>query len=149
MTSFDTIGKRTIREIDRDKVTGLAAFGDDVALPGTLHGLVLRSPYAHAKILSIDTRRALKVDGVKAVITNADFPELRTGGAGDIAKDNLAWDKVLFHGHGVAAVAATSEAAACKALKKIKVKYEPLPHVTDCHGSCRGDTAFHALQTHI
>ena len=108
MTSYETIGQRTIREIDRDKVTGLAAFGDDVTLPGTLHGLVLRSPYAHAKILSIDTRRALKVDGVKAVITNADFPELRTGGAGDIAKDNLAWDKALFHGHGVAAVAATT-----------------------------------------
>jgi CO/xanthine dehydrogenase Mo-binding subunit len=131
VTSYETIGRRTIREIDRDKVTGQAAFGDDVTLPGTLHGLVLRSPHAHAKIRSIDTRRALKVKGVKAVITNADFPELRTGGAGDIAKDNLAWDKVLFHGHGVAAVAATTEAAARKALKKIKIDYEPLPHVTD------------------
>ena len=70
MTSFETIGQRTIREIDRDKVTGQAAFGDDVTLPGTLHGLVLRSPHAHAKILSIDTRRALKVKGVKAVVTS-------------------------------------------------------------------------------
>lgn len=139
MTSFETIGQRTIREIDRDKVTGQAAFGDDVTLPGTLHGLVLRSPHAHAKILSIDTRRALKVKGVKAVVTNADFPELRTGGAGDIAKDNLAWDKVLFHGHGVAAVAATTEAAARKALRKIKVAYEPLPHVTDLDAAMAED----------
>ena len=139
MTSYQTIGQRTVREIDRDKVTGQAAFGADVTLPGTLHGLVLRSPYAHANILSIDTRRALKVDGVKAVITNRDFPELRTGGAGDIAKDNLAWDKALFHGHGIAAVAATSEAAARKALKKIKVKYEPLPHVTDIDAAMAED----------
>ena len=90
MSSYTTIGQRTIREIDRDKVTGQAAFGDDVTLPGTLCGLMLRSPHAHANILSIDTRRALKVKGVKAVITNADFPELRTGGAGDFAKDNMA-----------------------------------------------------------
>ena len=90
MSNYQTIGQRTIREIDRDKVTGAAVFGNDITLPGTLVGLVLRSPHAHARIRSIDTRKALKVKGVKAVITNADFPELRAGGAGDFAKDNLA-----------------------------------------------------------
>ena len=139
MSNFQTIGQRPIREIDRDKVTGAAVFGNDVTLPGTLVGLVLRSPHAHARIRAIDTRKALKVKGVKAVITNADFPELRTGGAGDIAKDNLAWDKVLFHGHGVAAVAATSTEAANKALKKIRVDYEVLPHVTDLEAAMADD----------
>jgi len=139
MTSFETIGQRPIREIDRDKVTGAAVFGNDITLPGTLVGLVLRSPHAHAKIRSIDTSRALKVKGVKSVVTNADFPELRTGGAGDIAKDNLAWDKVLFHGHGVAAVAATNQEAARKALRKIRVDYEPLAHVTDLDAAMADD----------
>jgi CO/xanthine dehydrogenase Mo-binding subunit len=139
MTSFETIGQRTIRVIDRDKVTGRAAFGNDVILPGSLEGLVLRSPHAHARILSIDTSKAKKSKGVKAVITAADFPELRAGGAGDIALDNLASSKVLFHGHGVAAVAATTEAAARKALKKIKVKYQTLPHVTDIDAAMADD----------
>lgn len=130
-TEFKTIGQRLRREDAIDKVTGRAAFGNDVSLPGALEGLVLRSPHAHAVILDIDTSRALKVKGVKAIITADDFPELRSGGAGDIARDNLAAGKVLYHGHGVAAIAATSFEAARKALKRIRVKYQPLPHVTD------------------
>jgi CO/xanthine dehydrogenase Mo-binding subunit len=136
---FHTIGTRPIREDARDKVTGRAAFGADVNLPNTLHGLVLRSPHAHARILRVKTGKARKVAGVKAIVTAADFPDLRPRGAGDIARDNLAREKVLFHGHGVAAVAATSEAAARKALKKIKVIYEPLPHVTDLDAAMRED----------
>jgi len=79
------------------------------------------------------------VKGVKAIVTAADFPELRTGGAGDIARDNLARDKVLYHGHGVAAAAATSIEAAKKALRKIRVVYEVLPHVTDIEAAMRPD----------
>ena len=130
-SAFQVIGQRARREDALDKVTGRAAFGNDVSLPGTLEGLVLRSPHAHAEILQIDTSKARKVKGVKAVVTAADFPELRSGGAGDIARDNLAKGKVLYHGHGVAAVAATSRQAAEKALRRIRVTYKPLPHVTD------------------
>ena len=126
---FETIGTRPPRVDAIDKVTGKALFGDDIQLQNALVGLVLRSPHAHANILSIDTRRAEKVPGVKAVITANDFPELRPGGAGDIAKDNLARSKVLYHGHGVAAVAASNLAAAKQALKLIKVKYEVLQPV--------------------
>jgi len=136
---YTTIGQRPVREDALDKVTGRAAFGDDLTLPDTLHGLVLRSPHAHARILKIDTSRALKSKGVKAVVTADDFPELRTGGAGDIARDNLARDKVLYHGHGVAAVAATSVADAQAALKKIRISYAPLPHVTDIDAAMRTD----------
>ena len=136
---YQTIGRRAVREADLDKVTGKAAFGSDVVLPNTLQGLVLRSPHAHARIISIDTSKAEKVKGVKAVVTAADFPELRPGGAGDIARDNLARTKVLYHGHGVAAVAATSAAAARKALGKIRVTYDPLPHVTDLEAAMAAD----------
>jgi CO/xanthine dehydrogenase Mo-binding subunit len=136
---YQTIGTRPIRQDTLDKVTGQAAFGDDVTLPNSLVGLVLRSPHAHAIIRKIDTSKARKVKGVKAIVTARDFPELRAGGAGDIARDNLASDKVLYHGHGVAAVAATSAAAARTALKKIKVSYEPLPHVTDIDAAMHDD----------
>lgn len=138
-SGFQTIGQRARREDALDKVTGRAAFGNDINLPGTLEGLVLRSPHAHAKILQIDTSKARKVKGVKAIVTAEDFPELRSGGAGDIARDNLAAGKVLYHGHGVAAVAATSRVAAEKALKRIRVKYQPLAHVTDLDEAMRPD----------
>ena len=137
--NFQTIGRRTARDADRDKVTGQSPFGADVTLPNTLEGLVLRSPHAHARILAIDTSKAMRSEGVKAIVTADDFPELRTGGAGDIFRDNLAQGKVLYHGHGVAAVAATSIAAARKALKKIKVTYQPLPHVTDIDAAMADD----------
>ncbi len=138
-SGFQTIGQRIRREDAIDKVTGRAAFGNDVRLPGMLEGYVLRSPHAHAEILEIDTARARKVKGVKAIITAEDFPELRSGGPGDIARDNLALGKVLYHGHGVAAVAATSPQAARKACKRIKVKYRVLPHVTDLDAAMHPD----------
>ena len=136
---YSTIGRRPIRQDALDKVTGRAVFGNDVSLPNMIHGLMLRSPHAHARIRSIDTSAALRVPGVKAVVTAEDFPELRSGGAGDIALDNLARGKVLYHGHGVAAVAATSLDAAKAALKKIKMVYQPLPHVTDLTAAMRDD----------
>jgi len=129
LRDYKTIGQRPIRPDAIDKVTGRAAFGDDLTLPGTLHGLVLRSPHAHARILRIDTARARALPGVKAVVTADDFPPLRPRGAGDIARDNLAQGKVLYHGHGVAAVAATSAAIARAALDLIEVDYDVLPHV--------------------
>src|SRR5512136_537257 len=71
---FKVIGTRPIRHDGVDKVTGRALYGADLRLPGMLYGAVLRSPHAHARILSIDTRAAEVLPGVKAVITARDFP---------------------------------------------------------------------------
>jgi|TARA_B100000315_G_scaffold245974_1_gene272678 CO/xanthine dehydrogenase Mo-binding subunit len=127
--SFEHLGSRPIRQDAADKVTGQARFGADFFLPNMLVGKVLRSPYAHAHIVSIDTGSALALPGVKAVVTADDFPDLPAGGIGDIARDNLAQGKVLYHGHGVAAVAARDRATAEAAIELIKVEYEVLTPV--------------------
>ena len=72
---FKYIGTRPERPDGWDKVTGKARFGADFSMPGMLHGAILRSPHAHAKILKIDATKALALKGVKAVVTRADFPE--------------------------------------------------------------------------
>ena len=73
---FKQVGSRPIRHDGLDKVTGRARFGADFTLPGTLQGVFVRSPHAHAKILGIDTSKAEKVPGVRAVITAADLPDI-------------------------------------------------------------------------
>ncbi len=137
---FRYIGTRPVRPDGLDKVTGRANFGADFTLPGMLHGRFLRSPHAHARILNIDLEAALAVPGVKAIVTGKDFPEVEPGdiqggeGAGDyhdLAVNVMARDKVLYHGHAVAAVAATSVRAAEQAIRAIKVEYEVLPAVLD------------------
>ncbi|HEY2047955.1 MAG TPA: hypothetical protein VGH03_01325, partial [Caulobacteraceae bacterium] len=70
------VGTRPVRPDGADKVTGRALYGADLALPGMLVGKVARSPYAHARIVSIDTRKARALPGVKAIVTAADFPDL-------------------------------------------------------------------------
>ena len=102
-------------------------------MPGQLVGRILRSPHAHAKIRKIDTSKAEKLKGVKAVITAADLPDLTNGDAAlyDILDNCMAREKALYDGHAVAAVAAIDARTARKALKLIKVDYEVLPHVTD------------------
>jgi CO/xanthine dehydrogenase Mo-binding subunit len=113
----------------RDKVLGNAIYIDDIRLPGMLYGKVLRSQYAHARILHIDTSKAESLSGVKGVITGADLPFLH----GEALQDNplLARDKVRYSGEGVAAVAALNEETAEKALELIRVEYEELPAVFD------------------
>jgi CO/xanthine dehydrogenase Mo-binding subunit len=137
---YKCIGTRPIRPDGVDKVTGRASFGADLSLPGMLHGRVLRSPHAHARIRSIEVEPALAVEGVKAVITAADLPDLASQAAQgaetqtdfrDLSRNVLARDKVLYHGHAVAAVAATSRTAAERALAAIRVDYEVLPAVLD------------------
>ena len=134
------IGKRPIRHDGVDKVTGRAQYGADFSLPGMLYGKALRSTCAHARIKSIDTRAARALDGVKDVITAADFPEVSAEGQidseapasiKDTAHNVIARGKVRYHGHTVAAVAAVSPAIADAALKLIAVEYEPLPVVLD------------------
>ena len=137
---FRIIGTRPIRHDGIDKVTGRAKYGADIRLAGMLHGKILRSPHAHARILSIDVSRAAALPGVKAIVTGADMPHIPGGSeqAGEMAvnyqhlSDNiLAKDKVLYTGHAVAAVAATSPHVAEEALKLIDVRYEVLPAVFD------------------
>ena len=123
-----------------DKVTGRARYAADFNLPGQLIGKVLRSPHAHAIIKSIDTSKAEKLDGVKAIVTKDDFPDMPVIHAAsgeitinfrDMTRIMIAREKVLFDGHPLAAVAATSESVAKAALKLIEVDYEILPHVID------------------
>jgi CO/xanthine dehydrogenase Mo-binding subunit len=130
---YKLVGTRPDRQDGFDKVTGRAKFGADAVAPGQLAGRILRSPHAHARIKSIDTSKAEKLAGVKAVVTRADFPDKTAGDSGlfDILTNIMARDKALYEGHAVAAVAAVSPAVAKQALKLIKVDYEVLPHVTD------------------
>lgn len=145
---FKVIGTRPIRHDGVDKVTGRARYGADVNLPGMLHGKVLRSPHAHARIKSIDASAAVALPGVKAVITSADFPKLKAGVVpmGELPMNPLylsmnlmAHDKALYDGHAVAAVAATSPHIAEEALKLIKVDYEVLPHVQNAVAAMKDD----------
>tara|TARA_B100001146_G_scaffold223949_1_gene240019 strand:+ start:625 stop:2877 length:2253 start_codon:yes stop_codon:yes gene_type:complete len=130
---YKWVGTRPIRPDGLDKVTGKAQFGADLTLPGMLFGKVVRSPHAHARILSIDTSTAESMLGVKAVITGSDFPDLAANGAHasdiDVANNAIARDKVLYEGHVVAAVAATTRELAEAAAKAVDVSYEVLPHV--------------------
>ena len=137
---FKYIGTRPARPDGADKVTGRARFGADFNMPGQLIGKVLRSPHAHAIIRSIDVSKAAALPGVKAVVTSKDFPEQenRIVPAGemqvnlrDVTRNVMAREKALYHGHAVAAVAATTEAIARDALALIEVEYEVLPHVID------------------
>jgi len=135
---FKYVGTRPIRHDGVDKVTGRANYGADISLPGMLHGAILRSPYAHARIISIDTAPAEAMPGVKAVITRDDIPECRAKlilGEGaidlhDVADNLLARNKALYEGHAVAAVAAVTPEIAREAASRIVVKYETLPPVT-------------------
>ena len=138
---FKVVGTRVKRPDGVDKVTGRARYGADHNLPGQLVGLLLRSPHAHARITRLDTSRAEKMKGVKAVITSDDLPDL-TGGdaiAYSILDNCMARGRALYDGHAVAAVAAVDQATAKKALKAIQVTYVVLPHVTDVDEAMRPD----------
>jgi len=128
MERRSVIGQR-IRNIDAlEKATGKAVYGIDVSLPGMLHGKILRSPHPHARILRIDTHKAEKLPGVKAVVTADDTPKIKYG-AQIHDEYPLAVDKVRYIGDEVAAVAALDEETALQAIRLIEVEYEPLPTV--------------------
>lgn len=128
--SFKVVGKSMLRADGLAKVTGHARFAADVGLPGLLIGKILRSPYAHAKIVSIDTSEAKKMPGVHAVITCEDTPKVPWG---FFVADQypLSVGKVRYIGEEVAAVAAVDGPTAEAAVKAIKVEYEELPTVFD------------------
>src|SRR5271154_2675352 len=146
--NFKVIGTRPIRHDGVDKVTGRAKYGADYAFPGMLHGKVLRSPHAHARIKSIDFEKALKLPGVYAIVTGADLPEVasKTEQVGEgavnpryLSMNILARDKALYDGHAIAAVAASDRHTAEEALGLIEVEYEVLPPVMTAEEAMKPD----------
>ncbi len=147
--STEFIGQRLTRVDAPDRVTGRAVYAADLHLPGMLHGRVLRSPHAHARIRRIDASKALALEGVKAVVTSADLPSMSDEqvlvrgevelNLNHIRQVALAQEKVFFHGQAVAAVAATDPHTAEDALELIEVDYEPLPAVLDAEEAMRED----------
>src|ERR1700679_4245242 len=109
-SSLKVVGSRPIRPDGVDKVTGRALFAADTRAAGMLWGKILRSPHAHARIISIDTSKAEALPGVRAVVTAADFPDIKSEeafvGEGpmnfrDLARNIMARNKVLYEGHAV------------------------------------------------
>jgi|UniRef100_A0A7C4EX55 CO/xanthine dehydrogenase Mo-binding subunit len=122
------VGKSHPR-VDRDKVTGRAAYINDITLPRMLYGKILYSSRPHARIVRIDTSKAEKLHGVRAVLTGYNVPEVRVGFLGD--QTPLKKDKVRQFRDEVAAVAAIDEDTAEEAIQLIEVEYEDLPPVFD------------------
>ena len=146
--AYKVIGTRPVRPDGADKVTGRAIYGADMRLTGMLHGKVLRSPHAHARIRSIDTSKAKALPGVKAVVTAHDMPkaEDRMANLGEmsvnvkhLSNNALAYDKALYRGHAVAAVAAVNVHIAEEALSLIEVDYEVLPAAIDVLDAMKDD----------
>jgi 4-hydroxybenzoyl-CoA reductase subunit alpha len=127
---LNVVGTRAPMLDAAQKAKGSALFTDDLVLPGMLYGRVLRSPLPHAKILNIDTSKAVKLPGVKGVVTGSEIPD-RQYGIVPKARDEyaLAKDKVRYIGDDVAAVCAIDPEIAEEALELIRVDYEELPAV--------------------
>tara|TARA_B100000749_G_scaffold146214_1_gene112238 strand:+ start:149 stop:2389 length:2241 start_codon:yes stop_codon:yes gene_type:complete len=127
-----TVGQPVPRIDAYDKVTGRAAYVGDLEIPGMVHGLILRSPWPHARVLSIDASEAEGLPGVLGVLTRDHL-----GGIdpyfGSVVRDRpiVAMDKVRYQGEPVAAVAARDLATAQEALELIRIEYEELPLVSD------------------
>ena len=145
---YKVVGTRPIRHDGFERVTGAAKYGADIQMPGMLHGKVLRSPYAHARIRGIDTSKAEGLPGVTAVVSSKDFPIIEDqvidltetlGNIRLIAEHVMAHKKALYKGHAVAAVAATNPHIAEQAGKLIEVDYEVLPTVLSMHDALKED----------
>lgn len=133
MSNLSFVGKSRKRKDGPDKVTGKAVFSQDVKLPGILIGKILRSPHAHAKILSIDTSKARALPGVKCVITVADTKGIKHGFVETPRyppdQEVFASEKVVHVGQEIAAVAAINDMVAAQAIDLIEVEYEILPAI--------------------
>jgi 4-hydroxybenzoyl-CoA reductase subunit alpha len=137
---YSVVGKRIPRTDSVPRAIGEAKFSADLYLPGMLYAKVLRSPFAHARILSIDTSRAEKLRGVRAIITGKDAIPYKWG-VFAYTRDMqlLPMEKARYFGEEVAAVAAIDEEVAQEAVDLIKVEWEPLPHVLDPEEALRED----------
>ena len=139
--NYKVVGTRPIRHDGTDKVTGRAVYGPDFHLTGSLYGKTLRSPHGHARIKSIDTSKAEALPGVKAIVLGKDLVQNYEDKVSDLGEGSvdlrflianvLAGDKVLYDGHAIAAVAATSAHIAEEALNLIDVEYEILEPVLE------------------
>jgi 4-hydroxybenzoyl-CoA reductase alpha subunit len=132
MTQFQVLNSRAPRVDAPAKATGQALYADDLSMPGMLWGAILHSPVAHARILHIDTSKALKLPGVKAIVTAKEAGLVKYGVSPARYDETLyAYEKVRYVGDEIAAVAAVDQATAQAALDLIKVDYEELPAVFD------------------
>ncbi|BAN03645.1 xanthine dehydrogenase family protein molybdopterin-binding subunit [Ilumatobacter coccineus] len=149
----NVLGTRLLRKEDPALLTGEAVFANDMKVPGALYMAVLRSPYAHATIGSIDTSAALALDGVHAVYTGADLRDTWaspmpcawpvTDDMKNPAHYPLAVDKAVYVGDGVACVLAETDAIAHDALELIDVEYEPLEAITDLEDALSDRVVIH------
>ena len=137
---FSIIGKGTAMVDAAEKTTGAGKYTDDLSLPGMMVGKILHSPYPHALIKNIDTRRAEQLEGVVAVVVGKDAP--KTYGILPVGHDEypLSLDKARYVGDNVACVVATSEAIAERALELVDVEYEVLPAYFDPEESMKAET---------
>jgi carbon-monoxide dehydrogenase large subunit len=147
------IGTRMLRREDPALLTGEGKYTNDLSIPGSLHLAVLRSPYAHAKIISIDTSAAKALPGVVAVYTGAELAAQWAGPmpcAWPVTADMknpahfpLAVSKVCYVGDGVVAILATNETASRDALDLVDVQYEPLKAVVDVEEALKDNVVIH------
>src|SRR6266481_2651529 len=139
MSDFSIIGKPIALIDSAGKTTGQGKYTDDLSVPGMLIGKILHSPYPHARIKHIDSRRALALEGVVTVVTGVDAPNKY--GILPVGHDEtaLAVDKVRYVGDNVACVVATSESIAEQAVELIDVEYEPLPAWFDPEDSMKAE----------
>src|SRR5205085_1410867 len=146
MSEFSVIGKRIALIDAAGKTTGSGKYTDDLTLPGMLIGKILHSPHPHARIKTIDPRRALALEGVVAVVTGEDAPNKY--GILPVGHDEtaLAVDKVRYIGDNVACVCAVSESIAEQALELIDVEYEVLPAYFDPEEAMKATT--HLIHEH-
>jgi CO/xanthine dehydrogenase Mo-binding subunit len=158
--NYKVIGTRPVRHDGVDKVTGRAKYGADVHMVNMLHGRILRSPHAHARIKSIDTSKAEKLEGVVKIITAKDLPqapdEMVSLGEGPMVNlkfltmNILAQDKALYKGHAIVAVAAESAHTADEALDLIDIEYEVLqPVLSAPQGMADGAPILHEEMTTV
>ena len=130
MEELDVVGKSYPQTDSLEKATGKTRFASDLVLPNMLHGKILRSPHPHARILHLETSRAERLPGIKAIATYADTPKIKFGPRTE-DWTIFAGDKARFCGDEIAAVAAVDEDTAEEALELIRVEYEELPFVVD------------------
>ena len=130
---LSVVGTATPRVDGRERVSGAAMYSHDVRLPGQLFAAGLRSPHAHARVVSVDESRAEAMPGVRAVLTRFSDPDLIDPGR----KQPILDEELLFHGMEVAVVVAETREQARDALAAIDVNYEPLPFVTDPEAALR------------
>src|SRR5215471_14837219 len=144
MADFAVVGQSVYRKDANPKVTGQALHVGNIEMPGMLHVAVLRSPYAHARIIRIDKSKAEKLNGVALVLTGAEIAKMPEVDPhfGPAFRDQpiLAVERACFIGDPVVAVAAVNRRTAEDALQLVEVEYEPLPAIFDVLDAARPDS---------